>query len=93
MQAVASKRLHRLFYEHTLPNSVGATVDLDPEESKHAARVLRLPVDTEVEVCNGCGEIVTGRITGANKNAISVTTTAAVQVVRLCVKCMCYKLI
>ena len=83
MQALASKRLHRLFHEHLLPDSIGATVELDPEESKHAARVLRLTVDTEVEVCNGRGQLVTGRITGTDKSVVSVTTTAAVQTVRL----------
>ena len=79
LQALASKRLQRLFYESRLPNSVGASIRLDTEESKHAARVLRLPVSTEVELYNGLGELVTGRITGVDKSAVSVITTTAAQ--------------
>ena len=79
LQALASKRLQRLFYESKLPNSVGASIQLDTEESKHAARVLRLPVSTEVELYNGQGELVTGRITGVDKSAVSVITTTAAQ--------------
>lgn len=71
--------MQRLFYDNRLPKSVGATFQLDPEESKHAARVLRLTTGTDVELCNGLGELVTGRITGTDKSAVSVTTSSAVQ--------------
>ena len=52
---------------------------MDSEESKYAARVLRLPPDTEVELYNGLGEVVGGRLSDVRKSAVTVKTTSAVQ--------------
>ncbi len=45
------------------PEAFGAdTLILGPEESRHLARVLRLPVGAEVAVCNGEGRVVAARV-------------------------------
>lgn len=52
------------------------TVRLDPEETRHLARVLRLGVGEVVEVCDGRGRNVEARVTGLDP------TGARLQVLR-----------
>ncbi len=83
-QAQASSRLPRFYCETTLPDVVGSSLQLSATESKHATRVLRLTDNTLVEVCDGQGQIVIGRlVTTAKAAAHIVTTTPSQQVLIL----------
>ncbi|DBA81562.1 TPA: hypothetical protein ACH3X1_007335 [Trebouxia sp. C0004] len=80
-QAQASSRLPRFYCETPLPDVVGSSLQLSATESKHATRVLRLKDNTLVEVCDGQGQIVTGKlVTTAKAAAHIVTTTPSQQV-------------
>ncbi len=83
-QAQASNRLPRFYCETHLPDVVGSSLQLSATESKHATRVLRLTDNTLVEVCNGQGQIVIGKlVTTAKAAAHVVTTTPSQQVLVL----------
>lgn len=83
-QAQASSRLPRFYCETTLPEVVGSSLQLSATESKHATRVLRLTDSTLVEVCDGQGQIVVGKlVTTAKAAAHIVTTTPSQQVLVL----------
>ena len=80
-QAQASRRLPRFYCETPLPDVVGSSLQLSATESKHATRVLRLTDNTLVEVCDGQGQIVIGKlVTTAKAAAHIVTTTPSQQV-------------
>ncbi|KAL0051341.1 hypothetical protein WJX82_005918 [Trebouxia sp. C0006] len=80
-QAQASSRLPRFYCETPLPDVVGSSLQLSATESKHATRVLRLTDNTLVEVCDGQGQIVIGKlVTTAKAAAHIVTTTPSQQV-------------
>lgn len=78
-QAQASSRLPRFYCETALPDVIGSCLQLSTTESKHATRVLRLTDETLVEVCNGQGELVTGKLVPHAKAAAHVITTTASQ--------------
>ena len=83
-QAQASSRLPRFYCETTLPDVVGSTLQLSATESKHATRVLRLTDNTVVEVCDGKGHVIIGKlVTTAKAAAHIVTTTPSQQVLVL----------
>lgn len=50
---------------------------LDPEESHHAARVLRIEPGEAVEVFNGRGLSVTGMVASVKKSQVVITVTEA----------------
>lgn len=80
-QAQASSRLPRFYCETTLPDVVGSTLQLSATESKHATRVLRLTDNTLVEVCDGQGQVIIGKlVTTAKAAAHIVITTPSQQV-------------
>ena len=80
-QAQASSRLPRFYCETPLPGVIGSSLQLSATESKHATRVLRLTDNTLVEVCDGQGQIVIGKlVTTAKAAAHIVTTTPSQQV-------------
>lgn len=83
-QAEASSRLPRFYCETPLPYVVGSSLQLSATESKHATRILRLTDNTLVEVCDGQGHIVIGKlVTTAKAAAHIVTTTPSQQVLVL----------
>ena len=78
-QAEASSRLPRFFSQTDLPEIAGSCIELSTAESKHATRVLRLGSEALVEVCNGHGQIVCGRLITQSKAAAHVVTTTQIQ--------------
>lgn len=78
-QAEASSRLPRFYSDTDLPAIAGSRIELSTAESKHATRVLRLSSEALVEVCNGHGQIVSGRLVTQSKAAAHVLTTTQVQ--------------
>lgn len=78
-QAQASSRLPRFYCETPLPDVVGSSLQLSATESKHATRVLRLTDNTLVEVCDGQGQIVIGKLVTTAKAAAYIVTTAPSQ--------------
>lgn len=56
--------------------AVGARVQLSPEEAKHAHRVLRLEVGSEVLVTNGRGTEALGKIVESSKEGMWVEVTS-----------------
>lgn len=57
--------MRRFFFEPE--HQKGALVSLSAEESKHASKVLRLPVGTKVELLDGMGKVFTGEIVQLGK--------------------------
>lgn len=61
------------FYAAQLPAVVGGCIELDPEEAKHAVRVLRLRANDAVELCDGSGRVVRCIVTYTDKNSAAVS--------------------
>eukprot|EP00877_Chromochloris_zofingiensis_P002754 jgi/Chrzof1/1247/Cz01g46070.t1 len=72
---------HPRFYAQTLPCYIGSTVELDPDEAKHAVRVLRLRPGDGVELCDGQGQLAKGKISQADKSSALVTLTDAPKII------------
>jgi len=67
-----AKQLHR-FYVPQLPTVVGAAVELDADEARHAVRVLRLKEGDAVELCDGKGGLVVCEIMHTDKQSATVS--------------------
>ncbi len=50
-----------------------ASVVLEGEEARHAARALRLAAGDAVELCDGTGHVVAGTVTGTDKQRVWVS--------------------
>jgi len=57
------------FFAPVAPNS--NTLNLSPEDSNHAANVLRLPIGTQIIICNGSGIDYTCEISDISKHAVT----------------------
>lgn len=79
VQAEASARLPRFYIQADLSAVTGSRIELSTAESKHATRVLRLGNEALVEVCNGRGQVVSGRLITQSKAAAHVLTTTQMQ--------------
>ncbi|GFR40989.1 hypothetical protein Agub_g1654 [Astrephomene gubernaculifera] len=53
--------------------SAPATVVLEGEEARHAARALRLAAGDRLELCDGRGNLVEGTVTGTDKQRVWVS--------------------
>jgi hypothetical protein len=71
-QQAVDKQLPR-FYAPQLPSSIGAALQLEPEEARHAVKVLRLKQGDALEVCNGRGSLVRCEVAYTDKNSASVS--------------------
>ncbi|KAG2450154.1 hypothetical protein HYH02_000256 [Chlamydomonas schloesseri] len=56
---------------------VPATLVLEGEEARHAARALRLAAGDRVELCDGRGNVAEGVVTGTDKQRMWVSTEGA----------------
>lgn len=65
----------RSFFVDTLLNE-NQVYTLPKEESRHACKVLRLTVDTKIQLVNGKGSAYTALITDANPKACEVTVVS-----------------
>ena len=65
-----------------LPVAAGELVELDAEESRHAAKALRLAEGDVVELCDGIGSLLLGRIASLGKKVVSIEAASAPQQVR-----------
>ncbi len=79
--------MHRFLF-HSAP-AIGDTVALEPEQSKHLAKVLRLEVETVVGIIDGKGTLAKGAITAVHAKAsqvriLEVQTATERSRVRLC---------
>ncbi|KAF6251642.1 ribosomal RNA small subunit methyltransferase E [Scenedesmus sp. NREL 46B-D3] len=70
-QQTLDKQLPR-FYAPQLPASVGAAVQLEPEEARHAVRVLRLKEGDALELCDGSGSLVQCQVAYTDKTSATV---------------------
>lgn len=59
---------HRLFAQ----SLGGASIELSPEEARHALTVLRLSAGDEVELFDGAGGVAQGRLSSAGKKGATV---------------------
>jgi hypothetical protein len=71
-QQTAEKKPPR-FYAPQLPTSVGAAVQLEPEEARHAVRVLRLKQGDALELCDGRGSLVQCEVAYTDKASATVS--------------------
>ncbi len=68
--------MHRFHFPH--PVQPGTTVELDRDESHHAARVLRLAIGDAVELLDGCGHVACGSIASLGRGVrVSIAQVAA----------------
>jgi hypothetical protein len=74
----AEKQLPR-FYAPQLPTSIGAAVQLEPEEARHAVKVLRLKQGDAVELCDGKGSLVQCEVAYTDKSSATVSLQALLQ--------------
>lgn len=82
-QEVAGNRPPRFYVQAPLPQIASSQVDLDPEESRHASKALRLGKGDTVELCDGAGGLLQARIAALGKKAVTVEAAAALQQVIL----------
>uniref|UniRef100_A0A383W305 16S rRNA (uracil(1498)-N(3))-methyltransferase n=1 Tax=Tetradesmus obliquus TaxID=3088 RepID=A0A383W305_TETOB len=75
-QQTAEKQLPR-FYAPQLPTSIGAAVQLEPEEARHAVKVLRLKQGDAVELCDGKGSLVQCEVAYTDRSSATVIATSA----------------
>lgn len=61
------------FYAPLLPSSAGGGVELEPEEARHAVRVLRLQAGSTLDLCDGRGSVVRCEVTHTDRNSASVS--------------------
>jgi 16S rRNA (uracil1498-N3)-methyltransferase len=61
------------FYAAQLPAVVGGCVELEPDEAKHAVRVLRLRANDAVELCDGSGRVVRCIVIHTDKTSAAVS--------------------
>lgn len=78
-QEAAASRPPRFYVPAPLPAAAGELVELDTEESRHAAKALRLVEGDAVELCDGAGSLLLGRITSIGKKAVSIEAASALQ--------------
>jgi glucose/arabinose dehydrogenase len=64
------------FYAPQLPTSIGAAVQLEPDEARHAVRVLRLKQGDALELCDGRGSLVQCEVAYTEKNSATVSAGA-----------------
>jgi hypothetical protein len=74
-QQTADKQAPR-FYAPQLPKSVGAAVQLEPDEARHAVRVLRLKQGDALELCDGRGSLVQCKVAYTDKASATVSRSA-----------------
>lgn len=55
--------------------TIGKTAVLDPIESRHLSRVLRLQIGAAVEVFDGCGTLANGIVESIERQAVTVRIT------------------
>lgn len=72
----AASRPPRFYVPPPLPQAAGQLVDLDPEESRHAAKALRLAEGDRLELCDGLGGLLPACIAALGKKAVTVEATA-----------------
>jgi 16S rRNA U1498 N3-methylase RsmE len=84
VQEAAASRPPRFYVPAPLPAAAGELVELDAEESRHAAKALRLLEGDAVELCDGAGSLLLGRIASVGKKAVSVEAASAPQQVPGC---------
>lgn len=77
-QQTAEKQLPR-FYAPQLPTSIGAAVQLEPEEARHAVKVLRLKQGDAVELCDGKGSLVQCEVAYTDRSSATVSCQAPKQ--------------
>ncbi|WIA32882.1 hypothetical protein OEZ86_006056 [Tetradesmus obliquus] len=75
-QQTSEKQLPR-FYAPQLPTSIGAAVQLEPEEARHAVKVLRLKQGDAVELCDGKGNLVQCEVAYTDRSSATVIATSA----------------
>lgn len=83
-QEKAASRPPRFHVPAPLPAVAGEAVDLDAEESRHAAKALRLAEGDAVELCDGGGGLLLGRIASLGKKAVTVEAAAPPRQVHNC---------
>ena len=71
-------RLNRIYQSQNL--SEGLTLILDKAASQHLAKVLRISVNTEIELFNGNGNRYQAKIVSVERNSVSATITKALTV-------------
>ena len=81
-QEAAASRPPRFYVPAPLPVAAGELVELDAEESRHAAKALRLEEGDVVELCDGIGSLLLGRIASVGKKVVSIEAASAPQQVR-----------
>lgn len=84
VQDEASSRPPRFYVPAPLPSAAGEAVDLDAEESRHAAKALRLAEGDAVDLCDGAGGLLAGRIACLGKKAVSVEALEPARQVHIC---------
>jgi hypothetical protein len=78
-QEAAASRPPRFYVPAPLPAVAGELIDLDAEESKHASKALRLAEGDAVELCDGVGGLLLGRIASIGKKGVGVEAAKAAQ--------------
>jgi hypothetical protein len=76
-QEAAATRPPRFYVPVPLPAAAGELVELDAEESRHAAKALRLAEGDAVELCDGAGSLLLGCIASVGKKAVTVEAASA----------------
>lgn len=71
-QVEAASRPPRFYIPMPLPAAAGEAIELDAEESRHAAKALRLGEGDAVELCDGGGGLLLGRIASLGKKAVTI---------------------
>lgn len=70
---VGAAKQYPRFYAPVLPQTVGSCIDLEPDEARHAVKVLRLKQGHLVELCDGRGGVALSEVAYTSKNAASVS--------------------